>query len=50
LELQSVLTSLGIAEGKSLKKCEEMIKGVDLDGNGKVDFKEFKKMMSSHWN
>jgi calcium-binding protein CML len=48
LELQSVLLSLGMQEGRSLKKCEQMIKGVDADGNGKVCFKEFKKLMSSN--
>lgn len=46
LELQSVLVSLGIEEGRSLKNCEQMIQSVDVDGNGRVDFKEFKKLMS----
>lgn len=46
-ELQSVLLSLGLQEGRSLIKCQQMIKGVDVDGNGKVDFQEFKKLMSS---
>lgn len=46
-ELQSVLLSLGMKEGRSIIKCQQMIKGVDSDGNGKVDFQEFKKLMSS---
>ncbi|KAL3681841.1 hypothetical protein R1sor_024797 [Riccia sorocarpa] len=44
-ELQAVLVALGIPEGKSLKSCEHMIRGVDLDGNGQVDIKEFKRMI-----
>ncbi|CAM6097175.1 unnamed protein product [Calypogeia fissa] len=46
-ELQLVLKSLGMKEGHSFKKCQQMISGVDADGNGKVDFQEFKKLMSS---
>ncbi|KAL2620013.1 hypothetical protein R1flu_000218 [Riccia fluitans] len=46
-ELQAVLLALGLPEGKSLKTCELMIRNVDLDGNGEIDIKEFKKMMSS---
>ncbi|KAL2620016.1 hypothetical protein R1flu_000221 [Riccia fluitans] len=46
-ELQAVLLALGLTEGKSLKSCEHMIRVVDMDGNGQVDIKEFKQMMSS---
>ncbi|GKD97298.1 probable calcium-binding protein CML23 [Tanacetum coccineum] len=44
-ELQSVLTSLGCSNSK-LGQCRKMIKGVDKDGDGFVDFDEFKSMMS----
>lgn len=43
-ELHSVLKSLG--EKCSLKDCKKMIKSVDVDGDGCVNFDEFKKMMS----
>ncbi|BBN13759.1 calcium-binding protein CML [Marchantia polymorpha subsp. ruderalis] len=46
-ELQAVLVNLGMKEGTSLSNCEMMIKNVDADGNGRVDFTEFKKLMSS---
>ncbi|KAD4982682.1 hypothetical protein R6Q59_002306 [Mikania micrantha] len=44
-ELQRVLISLGCSNSK-LGKCRKMIEGVDKDGDGFVDFKEFKSMMS----
>lgn len=47
VELQQVLLRLGLPEGKSLLGCQRMIERVDADGNGKVDFVEFKKMMSN---
>ncbi|XP_076906320.1 putative calcium-binding protein CML23 [Bidens hawaiensis] len=43
-ELHSVLKSLG--EKCSLKDCKKMIKSVDVDGDGCVNFEEFKKMMN----
>ncbi|KAD2805645.1 hypothetical protein E3N88_39022 [Mikania micrantha] len=43
-ELHSVLKMLG--EKCSLKDCRKMIKSVDVDGDGCVNFEEFKKMMS----
>ncbi|CAM6096923.1 unnamed protein product [Calypogeia fissa] len=45
-ELQEVLLKLGVVEGTSLTNCEKMIRNVDADGNGGVDFCEFKKMMT----
>lgn len=44
-ELALVLTSLGLREGKKIEECKEMIKKVDMDGDGMVNFNEFKKMM-----
>ncbi|KAG6542003.1 hypothetical protein Mapa_016640 [Marchantia paleacea] len=46
-ELQAVLMNLGMNEGTSLSNCEKMIQNVDADGNGQVDFTEFKKLMST---
>lgn len=44
-ELEGVLSSLGMSEGKRAKACEEMIRKVDVDGDGMVNFDEFKRMM-----
>lgn len=43
-ELQKVLTNLGF-ENCSLQDCGKMIKGVDMDGDGYVNFDEFRSMM-----
>ncbi|KAM7261194.1 hypothetical protein ACFE04_026669 [Oxalis oulophora] len=44
-ELRKVLINLGCHEC-SLKDCRRMIKGVDQDGDGFVDFQEFQSMMT----
>lgn len=44
-ELRSVLVSLGLKQGKTIEDCKRMIMKVDVDGDGRVDFMEFKKMM-----
>ncbi|XP_055822731.1 calmodulin-like protein 7 [Solanum dulcamara] len=44
-ELSKVLSSLGLNQGKKLDDCKEMIRNVDVDGDGMVNFDEFKKMM-----
>ncbi|XP_057750484.1 calmodulin-like protein 7 [Arachis stenosperma] len=44
-ELALVLTSLGLREGKNIQECRDMIRKVDMDGDGMVNFHEFKKMM-----
>ncbi|XP_010547159.1 PREDICTED: calmodulin-like protein 3 [Tarenaya hassleriana] len=44
-ELRSVLASLGLKQGRTLEDCKRMISKVDVDGDGMVNFKEFKQMM-----
>ncbi|XP_015698545.1 probable calcium-binding protein CML28 [Oryza brachyantha] len=44
-ELQSVLSTLGLKQGRTAEDCRRMISKVDADGDGRVDFKEFKQMM-----
>ncbi|MCD7470715.1 hypothetical protein HAX54_010740 [Datura stramonium] len=46
-ELSKILSSLGLKEGGKLDHCKEMIKKVDVDGDGMVNFDEFKKMMKA---
>ncbi|CAL0312370.1 unnamed protein product [Lupinus luteus] len=47
-ELHLVLNRLGMK--CSVEECHSMIKSVDSDGDGNVNFDEFKKMMSSNNN
>ncbi|KMZ56978.1 Calcium-binding protein CML24 [Zostera marina] len=42
-ELQTVMMRLHI--NCSVEDCAKMIEGVDSDGNGRVDFQDFKNMM-----
>ncbi|XVE84520.1 hypothetical protein DITRI_Ditri17bG0020300 [Diplodiscus trichospermus] len=44
-ELRSILASLGLKQGKTIEDCKSMIMKVDVDGDGRVNFKEFKQMM-----
>ncbi|KAK8663446.1 hypothetical protein V6N13_083265 [Hibiscus sabdariffa] len=44
-ELRSVLESLGLKQGKAMEDCRRMIRRVDEDGDGRVNFREFKQMM-----
>ncbi|XWS75988.1 hypothetical protein CRYUN_Cryun01aG0138900 [Craigia yunnanensis] len=44
-ELRSILSSLGLKQGRIIEDCKRMIKKVDVDGDGMVNFKEFKHMM-----
>ncbi|XP_028761492.1 calmodulin-like protein 3 [Neltuma alba] len=46
-ELSTVLDSLGLKHGKALEECKRMIKKVDADGDGMVNFMEFKRMMKA---
>ncbi|KAL1357285.1 hypothetical protein HN51_009223 [Arachis hypogaea] len=43
-ELHNVMASLG--EPCSLDECRKMINGVDSDGDGAIDFEEFRTMMT----
>ncbi|KAL1317940.1 hypothetical protein HN51_070173 [Arachis hypogaea] len=43
-ELHNVMASLG--ESCSLDECRKMINGVDSDGDGAIDFEEFRTMMT----
>ncbi|XVF37708.1 hypothetical protein REPUB_Repub20aG0032900 [Reevesia pubescens] len=49
-ELRSVLASLGLKQGKTVEDCKRMIMKVDVDGDGKVNFKEFKQMMGGDFS
>ncbi|XP_010526084.1 PREDICTED: calmodulin-like protein 4 [Tarenaya hassleriana] len=46
-ELKSVMGSLGLKQGKTLEDCKKMIMQVDVDGDGRVNYKEFLQMMKS---
>ncbi|KAK6126898.1 hypothetical protein DH2020_014365 [Rehmannia glutinosa] len=46
-ELGLVLSSLGFTEGNKIEDCKEMIRKVDMDGDGMVNFDEFKMMMKA---
>ncbi|CAA6669219.1 unnamed protein product [Spirodela intermedia] len=45
VELLSVLRKLGLAEGGNLAAAREMIRSVDANHDGLVDFSEFRQMM-----
>ncbi|PWA40405.1 Calcium-binding EF-hand [Artemisia annua] len=45
-ELHQILNGMGL--NYTLKDCENMINSVDSDGDGFVDFEEFRKMMSKN--
>ncbi|KAK6145159.1 hypothetical protein DH2020_021979 [Rehmannia glutinosa] len=45
-ELRSVLASLGLKQGRTLEDCKRMIMKVDVDGDGRVNFDEFRQMMN----
>ncbi|KAF5733900.1 hypothetical protein HS088_TW16G00341 [Tripterygium wilfordii] len=44
-ELRSVLGSLGLKQGRCVENCKKMVMKVDVDGDGMVNYKEFKQMM-----
>lgn len=44
-ELRSVLASLGLKQGRTIEDCKRMIMKVDVDGDGRVNYDEFRQMM-----
>lgn len=44
-ELRSVLASLGLKQGRTVDDCKKMIAKVDVDGDGMVNYDEFRQMM-----
>lgn len=46
-ELKSVMGSLGLKQGKTLEDCKKMIVQVDVDGDGRINYKEFLQMMKA---
>lgn len=46
-ELQAVLCALGFVQAEQLEACVDMIARVDENGDGHVDFPEFKKLMGA---
>ncbi|XP_039009038.1 calmodulin-like protein 3 [Hibiscus syriacus] len=46
-ELKSVLSSLGLKQGKAIEDCQKMITKVGADGDGRVNFMVFKQMMKA---
>ncbi|KAH0454148.1 hypothetical protein IEQ34_016072 [Dendrobium chrysotoxum] len=44
-ELRNVLKRLGFREGIGLEECRGMICNYDLDGDGRIGFKEFKSLL-----
>ncbi|KAL5703715.1 hypothetical protein ACHQM5_022237 [Ranunculus cassubicifolius] len=47
IELQSILRRLGLKEASMVEDCAKMIRNYDENGDGKVDFHEFVKLMES---
>lgn len=46
-ELWNVMRRLGFEEGRRVEDCERMIKVFDEDGDGKISFLEFKRMLEN---
>lgn len=47
LDLQTVLSRLGLPEGDEIERVRQMIFSVDRNRDGRVDFHEFKDMMQN---
>ncbi|CAI9109720.1 OLC1v1009594C1 [Oldenlandia corymbosa var. corymbosa] len=46
-ELQRILSALGLTEGSDMENCRRMIRAVDENGDGRIDFHEFVKFMET---
>ncbi|XP_039038645.1 probable calcium-binding protein CML46 [Hibiscus syriacus] len=46
-ELQRVLCALGLKEGLKLENCFKIIRTFDEDGDGRIDFQKFVKLMGN---
>lgn len=46
-ELQRVLRGLGFGEGKDVEDSKTMIRSFDENGDGRIDFREFVKLMEN---
>ncbi|PKU68211.1 calmodulin-like protein 3 [Dendrobium catenatum] len=46
-ELWNVMRRLGFEEGRRVKDCERMIRAFDEDGDGKISFLEFKRLLEN---
>ncbi|GLJ38188.1 hypothetical protein SUGI_0777400 [Cryptomeria japonica] len=46
MELADVLSRLGFVEGKDMSCCESMIENVDCNGDGFVDVREFRHLIT----
>ncbi|KAG0450986.1 hypothetical protein HPP92_026457 [Vanilla planifolia] len=46
-EVWNVMRRLGFEEGRRLEDCERMIRAFDEDGDGKISFLEFRRMMEN---
>ncbi|CAI9752711.1 unnamed protein product [Fraxinus pennsylvanica] len=44
-ELQTVLCSLCLKEGSEIENCRRMIRAFDADGDGRINFNEFVKLI-----
>ncbi|WOG87032.1 hypothetical protein DCAR_0206252 [Daucus carota subsp. sativus] len=45
IELQRVLCGLGVSDGSDIENCKLMIRGFDENRDGRIDFREFVKLM-----
>ncbi|KAH0462686.1 hypothetical protein IEQ34_010261 [Dendrobium chrysotoxum] len=46
-ELWNVMRRLGFEEGRRVEDCERMIRAFDEDGDGKISFLEFKRLLEN---
>ncbi|URE17584.1 hypothetical protein MUK42_12522 [Musa troglodytarum] len=46
-ELWCVMRRLGLQEGLKLEDCERMIRAFDVDGDGRISFSEFTRLLEN---